>query len=541
MAHARQIQETIELGVKAPLVSLRSWDHLVEPQTLDALARLLPGFLRTRRWFGGKARTMNAAEIVDVVPMRDIDAYIAFARVEYNEGDPETYIIPVSVARGEAEERARQQFGDTIVAQLRAADGTTGVLYGAIHDPRFRDALLGLVARRRKLHGQLGEVVGSHSRMFRKIWGASHPALESAIMGAEQSNTSITYGDRFILKLFRKVEPGVNPDIEIGSYLTNAGFTNTPAFAGHIEYRPHGGQETVQIATVQALVRTEGDAWKYTIDSLSTYFETALAHTEGDPSPQELIGTYLESARLLGQRTAEMHLALAWAKDPAFTPEPFTDHYRQGLYHGFIAQANRSLQLLRNQLSALPESSAALARSVLDQEAEIRERFRPLRAHRITGMRIRHHGDYHLGQVLYTGKDFVIIDFEGEPARALSERRLKRSALRDVAGMMRSFQYAAYAALFGKVAGVVPRPENMAALEQWAGFWTWHVSEAFLRAYLEATAGAAFLPASEQELRILLDVYVMDKALYEISYELNNRPDWVRIPLAGILRLTGSK
>jgi maltose alpha-D-glucosyltransferase / alpha-amylase len=381
--------------------------------------------------------------------------------------------------------------------------------------------LLGLAARRRKLHGHTGEIIGSHTRMFRKIWGATHPVLESTVGGAEQSNTSMIFGDRFILKLFRKVESGLNPEIEIGTYLTNAGFANTPAFAGHIDYRPHDDGEIIQLATVHELVRTEGDAWKYTIDSLSTYYETALAHIEGAPSPQELIGTYLESARLLGQRTAE----------------PFTDHYRQGLYHGFIAQANRSLLLLRHRLSSLPESAAEIARSVLAQESEIRERFRPLRTHRIAGMRIRHHGDYHLGQVLYTGKDFVIIDFEGEPARALSERRLKRSPLRDVAGMMRSFQYAAYAALFGQVPGVVPRPETMPALEQWAEFWTRHVKEVFLKGYLDTASGAPFLPHSNEELQILLDVYVMDKALYEVSYELNNRPDWVRIPLTGILRL----
>jgi maltose alpha-D-glucosyltransferase/alpha-amylase len=347
------------------------------------------------------------------------------------------------------------------------------------------------------------------------------------------------FGDRFILKLFRKVEPGLNPDIEIGSYLTEAEFPHTPMFGGHIEYRPDGAGEVIQIATVQALVPNEGDAWKYTIDSLSRYYETALAQTETNPAPEELIGAYLESARLLGQRTAEMHLTLASATGPNFLPEPFSDHYRQGLYHGFIAQANRSIQLLRKQLPVLAESAAAMARTVLERESEIRERFRPLRAHRISGLRIRHHGDYHLGQVLFTGKDFAIIDFEGEPARALSERRLKRTALRDVAGMQRSFQYAAYAALFGQVAGVVPRPENMAALEQWAEFWTRHVSEAFLRAYLDTASGAAFLPPTEDELRILLDVYVMDKALYEVSYELNNRPDWVRIPLTGILRLIG--
>jgi maltose alpha-D-glucosyltransferase/alpha-amylase len=442
------------------------------------------------------------------------------------------------------------------VAHLKARDGSRGLLYGAIWDGRFRDALLGLVARRRRVHGRSGDIVGSHSRAFRRIWGPSHPALDSTVGSAEQSNTSMVFGDRFILKLFRRVEPGVNPDIEISSYLTEAGFPYTPAFAGHIEYRPHDGGEIRQLAIVQALVKNEGDAWKLTLDSLSQFFEAAMARPEPEPLPadshplalmnqamppaaQELLGIYLEPSRLLGRRTAEMHLTLARATSPEFTPEPFTDHYRQGLYHGFTAEANRSIDLLKRQVRALPPDTAELAQAVLARANDIRARFQPLRGSRIPGVRIRHHGDYHLGQVLYTGKDFTIIDFEGEPARALSERRLKRSPLRDVAGMLRSFQYAAYAALFGQVAGVLPRPQTSPALEHWAAYWTAWISAAFLRGYFSTVASAPFVPQSPEQLRTLLDVYVMDKAIYEVRYELNNRPDWVRIPLIGILKLLG--
>ena len=555
----KQRQESIEVSgqgaLTIPVVDIPTWDELGDTRTLDALARLLPAFLQTRRWYGGKARTLRDVDITDIISVPEIDCYVVMIQTEYTEGDPDVYILPVAIARGEAAEKAETQFRDTLVARVRARDGSTGVLYGAVWDARFRDMLLGLVARRRRLRGRNGEIAGSHSRAFRSIWGKSHPQLESSVLKAEQSNTSILYGDRFILKLFRKVEAGPNPDIEISSYLTSTGYANTPAFAGHIEYRPHIGGEIRQIAIVQALARNEGDAWKYTLDSLSRYYESALARAEAEPAPaahvvnlsrekqsaaaQELIGPFLESARLLGQRTGEMHIALAAASGPEFTPEPFTDHYRQGLYHGFIGQANRSLLLLRSQSPKLAPSVAELAASILSREEEIRDRFRPLRGQRIHGLRIRHHGDYHLGQVLYTGKDFVIIDFEGEPARPLSERRLKRSPLRDVAGMLRSFQYASYAALYGQVAGVVPKPESTAALQSWAAFWNAWVSAAFLKGYLNATKGASFLPASDDELRILLDVYVMDKALYEVAYELNNRPDWVRIPLIGIQKLLG--
>jgi maltose alpha-D-glucosyltransferase/alpha-amylase len=180
------------------------------------------------------------------------------------------------------------------------------------------------------------------------------------------------------------------------------------------------------------------------------------------------------------------------------------------------------------------------ARRLLDREQELRQRFAPIRDRRIGALRIRTHGDYHLGQVLFTGKDFVIIDFEGEPGRPLSERRIKRAALRDVAGMLRSFQYAAYAVLFGKVAGVVPRAEDWRALEAWASYWTTWVSGAFLDGYRVAAAGGQFLPRSEPEFRVLLDAYLLEKALYEIGYELNNRPEWVRIPLRGVLQLLGT-
>ncbi|MBC8167383.1 MAG: alpha-amylase, partial [Bryobacteraceae bacterium] len=218
-------------------------------------------------------------------------------------------------------------------------------------------------------------------------------------------------------------------------------------------------------------------------------------------------------------------------------PEPFTDHYRMGLYHAFISQVNRSLDELRRALPRLPEATAQLARLVLEREQEIREGFAGLRTERIQSIRIRAHGDLHLGQVLYTGRDFVIIDFEGEPARPLSERRIKRSPMRDVAGMLRSFQYAAYAALFGQIAGVLPRPESLEALGLWADFWTERVGARYLRGYLEATESATFLPASFGELQTLLEAFLMDKALYEITYELRYRPDWVRIPLAGILNM----
>ena len=225
--------------------------------------------------------------------------------------------------------------------------------------------------------------------------------------------------------------------------------------------------------------------------------------------------------------------------DPNFTPEPFTDFYRRGQYQSMVGLITQNFPLLKHRCKILPQSTKEMATLVLDMEQAVRKRFLPIRDRKITAMRIRCHGDYHLGQVLYTGKDFIIIDFEGEPARPLSVRRLKESPLRDVAGMLRSFHYAAFASLIGQVPGI--RPENFSSLEPWARLWQVWVSVTYLKAYLATTAESNFLPKSQEEIQILLDAYTLQKAVYELGYELNTRPEWARIPLEGIVQIMEAK
>jgi maltose alpha-D-glucosyltransferase/alpha-amylase len=246
------------------------------------------------------------------------------------------------------------------------------------------------------------------------------------------------------------------------------------------------------------------------------------------------IGAYLESARLLGRRTAELHIALASdPDDPAFAPERVSPQDQRSIYQSLNALAARSLELLRSQLSRLPDDAKDEAKRVLELEPRITQALRAFLARRLTTTRIRVHGDYHLGQVLYTGHDFVIIDFEGEPTRTLYERRLKRLALRDVAGMLRSFDYASQAALRSEHL----QPELLHRLEAWARFWVDSVSAAFLRSYLTTAGNASFVPQTNEDLDLQLTTMLLEKALYELRYELNLRPDWVRIPLRGILEV----
>jgi maltose alpha-D-glucosyltransferase/alpha-amylase len=318
-----------------------------------------------------------------------------------------------------------------------------------------------------------------------------------------------------------------------------------PAFVGAIEYRQPKAEPTV-VCLLQRAVASEADVWTLALDAVGRYYERVLgrkADLQNETAPpgallDELIGgVHPEKTNLLGQRTGELHLALASnSDDPAFRPEPFNAMAQRSVYQNMRASLRRTFTLLEKKICDLPAAFRDEAKEVLDAEQEILAREKRLLDRRTNAAKIRIHGDYHLGQLLYTGKDIVILDFEGEPARPLSERKLKRSALRDVAGMMRSFQYAAYSALWQPAM----RKEDVPFLERWADLWYRHMGGVFLQSYLKTTGTAIFIPQHSEDLQIMLEAYLLDKAVYEIGYELNNRPAWVVIPVRGIKHILKS-
>lgn len=538
----------------APVITVTSWEEVFSPQTRASLARYLPGFLPTRRWFLGRRKRMRAAEVRDVIPFHRSSSYLVLTRVEYTDGDPETYVLTLSVARDERAEQISREMPQYVMARLWGPDGSKGVLYSAVRNREFCDELLGAIARRRRYASEAGELAASHTRVFRGLWSDDRAPLEASVARGDQNNTSLVYGDRFVLKLIRRVEPGVHPERELGAFLTErVHCAHTAPLAGALEYR--SGGESMTIAVLHGYVRHEAEAWAYTLDSLGLYFEQALAsglppperdrqHTlflASEPPPdaaRQLIGSYLELARLLGRRTAEVQVALASrSEDPAFEPEPYSDFYRHGLYHGLLANVARQVELLRRNLESIrPEDREACAR-LIEREPQMRGMLQRLRDQRVAAMRSRIHGDYNLRQVLFTGKDFVLIDFEGNPDRPLSERRIKRTPVRDVAGMLRSFHYASHAVLYGQVSGISAKQDDAASLEKWADFWCDWVSASFLAGYLGVPGTSSLLPSSRQELRLLLDVFQVEKGLREVRYELHQRRDWLRIPVHGILEL----
>src|SRR5712692_6915545 len=554
----------VEVSAKATepqvptIEAVGAWDAILSGRAKPALERVLPDYLKGCRWFGGKAKRLSSVSIVDAlpVPLPASKAYVLLMQVNYVEGEAETYVLPVTFG---SEDRAAQLQADSpwaVIARLNHKDaGQSGFLYDALYEKSFCNYLLQSISRNRRFAGASGEMVALPTAVFRRLRGPQENSLEPSMVKREQSNTSIVYGDQLILKLIRRTEEGVNPDVEIGRFLTEKkSFAHVPPVAGVLEYR-RGKSGSMTLGILHGLVPNQGDAWQYTLDELGRYYERILAmgsevqevssphkplleltHEEVPALAQETISVYLETARMLGHRTGELHLALASSTDdPDFVPEPFSFLYQRSLYQSMRSLAGGVFQLMRGRIKALPNEVKQAAQKVLDLEEKIMNRFQLIRERKITAMRTRIHGDFHLGQVLYTGKNFVIIDFEGEPARPLSERRRKRSALQDVAGMVRSFHYAAYTALLGRAGGGMVRPENLSALEPWARFWFLWVSVAYLKAYLEVAMQESFLPKSREEQMILLDAYVLEKAVYELGYELNNRPDWVNVPILGIL------
>jgi maltose alpha-D-glucosyltransferase/alpha-amylase len=386
------------------------------------------------------------------------------------------------------------------------------------------------------------------------------PGLESRVGSAEQSNTSILYGDKLILKLFRRLQAGENPDVEIGRFLTEAAhFKRIAPFLGEISMTSSTGEKTT-VAMLQGLVANEGDGWAWFLHELSGFFEkvankesaqeiAAPTFAEGRRAAEEfrsLTGAAMDAAALLGRRTAEMHLALSSSKsEPAFAPERTTKEDLETVARQVEAQIKSALDALKSKFATLDEATSDAAAYLLSQKAILLERSRRITKVESAGERIRIHGDYHLGQTLRVkaepgdgdsaGGDFVLLDFEGEPARTLAERRRKQSALKDVAGMLRSFSYAAFA---GMKKHAEEHPGTVAdRVHDWAKAWQNAASGEFLSGYRETIAAKPELLPGAAETQKLLDAYLLEKALYELLYELNNRPQWLHIPIAGILNL----
>ncbi|MGA8143179.1 MAG: maltose alpha-D-glucosyltransferase [Candidatus Acidiferrales bacterium] len=549
-------EDAVDLAEQTPLNVTGGWRSIFEGMARQRLETVnLPEYLLKQRWFAGKSRYIKSTRIISWTAINGPHSALALVEVRSSDGAPDLYLVPLAMAFGEAAIELRHSAPNAIIASIVSAK-LSGLLHDGIFDDNVCLELLSLIENQSELRPPDGHIRGVRGKMFQEILGPAEMPLPVRRSSAEQSNTSVVFGDRFILKLFRRLEPGLNPDAEIGRYLTEkTAFSQIPPFAGAIELEPDTDTnvEPTVLALLQGLVANEGDGWKWTVEELDRYFEASAPQRFPENANAELadpvelsehpvsqvardhLGFYLDAASTLGKRTAELHMALAApSDDPAFEPEPFTDGDFQTMLLDFHQHASRVLDALKERVSYLPDEAVEVAATVLSRRRRILDHFAALKSASFRTQRIRIHGDYHLGQVLRVKTDFVILDFEGEPARPLASRRSKQCPLKDVAGMLRSFGYAAYATLITYTAR---HPEDLARLEPWAQLWERSAAAAFLRAYRETAKEAEFLPADISNFQKLLDVFVLDKALYEVLYELNARPSWVRIPLMGIMVL----
>ncbi|MDA3970301.1 MAG: maltose alpha-D-glucosyltransferase [Desulfobulbaceae bacterium] len=547
-------------GAATPIPALaieENWSGDLEGVFLYALEdEILAPWLPGQRWFRSKSRTITGVAVSDWSKMGG-GFFILFLRVSFSEGDQETYCLPLKVVTGPAAARLAAEAPESVLALFKTPkadglflDGLTDriaccELFEAMADSRTFSTVAG------------GTIQAFATHAFEQALPVESPCGQVRRLGVEQSNSSVVLDERAILKLYRRLEEGTNPDFAISLQLTDhTDFRALAPVAGGILLNFHG--QTSALAMLQPYLASDGDGWSYALQSVQDFLERsrdlpeeelrlfagrpllAAAAAYGESSGCAAFAEGLTSFENLGRRTAEFHVALAGSTRQAdFRPEPLDETYLQGLADVFSRHARQALEHLNAKLRELPPEIQARANLALGQGDRLVNSFHDVAAIKSRATRIRCHGDYHLGQVLRQGTDWILLDFEGEPLRSLAARQEKQSPLKDVAGMLRSFAYAATSTLFSRQE--IAAPEAALLRGRLHGWEEW-VRAAFLHGYLELAEGALFMPAREKHLELLLHSFLLDKAFYEIEYELNNRPDWLCIPLEGILAfLPGSK
>ncbi|MBF6560848.1 MAG: maltose alpha-D-glucosyltransferase [Candidatus Binataceae bacterium] len=547
----------------APLVELgESWERAMHGAGQERLERALPGYLRQCGWLNGRAGLVRSARIVDLIAVgeRHNSACLAIVEVEYGEGEPDTVTLPLALATPQQAAEMSSRTPRAIVAEL-ALPGDNGdgrrVLFDASTDAAFARAILDTIRRGRKLKGRTGELTGLIAGGAGELPGGQIDVAVGRPLTGTHSNSSIAFADQYVVKLMRRIEPGLTPELEVGRFLAASTFANAAPLLGWLEYR--AGQEPPRTtALLSRYISNQSDAADYTRGELTRYFERAAVRTPivTPPAPSlvdlldldtpgeaavHLAGAYLDAARLMGRRVAEMHLALAArSDDPGFAPEPFLPSWQRSVYQSMRNLAGHTLRLLHARQSLLPAAVQARAADLHAHPERILSRFAPFMHQRITAARIRCHGDLHLSQMLYTGTDFVIIDFEGEAERPLSERRRKRAAMRDVAGMLRSFQRVAIDTLNERLHAGALGARDFAAMAPWLELWQTWTTWAFLKEYFALVDAAPFMPRDRVELRIMLDTFMLERMLLELSADLVNRPERSGVPLYGIEQFLGA-
>ncbi|MDM0122824.1 maltose alpha-D-glucosyltransferase [Variovorax arabinosiphilus] len=536
-------QEGTPLQDRAVLVLFDGWTSffrdrvmpwrigMAERMRLQLETETLPHHVETQRWYASKGTPITRARLRDhavwdagqrswMLPLLDLDG----------PAEASTYFMPLAIAWEDHDEDRLKALMACPVAKVRQ-QANVGVMADAFFDEGFCRALIEAMGSGLTLPTAGGKLLFTHTDAFAKLAGKDIATLPVTAPTAQSSNTVVTLGERLFLKGYRRLRPGINPELEMGRFLTEvAKYPNCVPVAGALEYVAADGS-TMTLAMVQSYVPNQGDGWDYTLSYLERHLEAM--RTVDAPQPADVHGGFLSLMHTLGERTAELHLALSQRTgNAAFDPEPLTAQDVIAWRERAANEAGRTLDRLAERLADLPHELQDEAKRLLVRAAEVRARVADFPLDGQSGVKTRFHGDYHLGQVLVSRNDFLIIDFEGEPARSFEERRQRSSALRDVAGMVRSFNYARWSAL----RRVAQSADEIVKLEPAAREWEAETRDAFLGAYMARMSHGGAAQSAESATR-LLALFEFEKAMYELRYELDNRLDWVQVPLQGILAL----
>lgn len=541
---------TLEVGV--------DWQSIfVEPDLRSQLESILPEYLHRQPWFTGKSKIMQSVHIIESIPVsnQNTQANIVLLQVDYTEGFPDIYVLPLAFGTHELAAQIKKSSFASILASVSIQD-ESGILFEAIADKHFLSLLLQMMNNRQRYRGKAGSLSAKITDVGVSKLVDYQGNLEPHLLSFNNSNALVVYGDNLLFKLFRRVEEGINPELEIRHFLDKQNYPNCSPVIGGLEYY-RGRSNSLILGVLQTYVPDAMSSWNYTLNSMRDYFEyVSLQHDEeislpsvsvfdvlDSPIPEQasnnISSYFFANAQLLGQRTAELHIALSSdAENPDFAPEPFSVFYQRSIYQYSRNLTGKVFLRLRKKIYTLPPKMQSLAHKVLNQQNHFLGLFQRLLNLKITAKRTRCHGNYSLQEVLYTGKDFIITDFEGESHRTLNERRMKRSPLRDVAGMLHSFNYASRIALRNEVLNGAIQPDNLPNMEKWADFWSYWVSFAFLKSYLETAQPDNFLPQNKSEFEVLLDSYLLEKAIQDLDSHLDNNLELIEIPLQRLLDLS---
>ena len=521
-------QEALDRGMDPPDAA-RVFMHVGHQRLRDEV--LLP-YLRGRRWFAAKNDVLSDARMVMVAPWKagGTPWTMTFVEARIADGRCQRYFVPLTRDWETRSHDPLEKYGAHALAKIRHRD-RVGIFYAAFADPEFPRALVRAMGEGGEAPLGRGRLRFSHTSLLAPLAEAVND--EVRVPALEQSNTAVFFGNRLFLKAYRRMREGVNPELELGRFLTETSpIPHIAPVLGAVEY-VEGDAEPVTLAMLQAFVGNQGDLWSLTCQHLGHLISMPDAATGKESAESVATDFHIGRMALLGSRIAEMHRALAVTTgNPLFDPEPVAAADLDMWKRSICAEMAATFNLLEDVRPKLSPRAAEMATVLITHRDELARRVEATHV-KIEGLvKTRYHGDLHLGQVLVVQDDFTIVDFEGEPERPLAERRAKSCVLRDVAGMLRSFSYAAHAAAQRRAGG--PANEHGAvALDEWEQGARHH----FLQGYTRAADGLASLPAMPEDLRALLDLFLIEKALYELRYEAANRPDWIEIPLAGLLEI----